>query len=353
VRLLFLTCLFVILILRFASTRPIYKQGQTIRVTATIYTEPNIYESSLGIEVAGLRVYLPRFPEVEYWDSIVIEGQVKDGQLINPKIISITKSNLVLARLRKRFINFVKISLVEPHASLVSGIVLGSKSSMPKEFWDKLIKSSTAHVVVASGMNVTMLAGFLLNSLILFIRRKRAVIISLIGIWLYSLLSGFDAPIVRASIMGTIAFSALALGKLSNAIYALLLSAALMLLVNPSWIMNLGFVLSFVATLSLILFQAKVDRKIHFVPAILREGLSTSLAAQIGVAPILYFAFGQFNIFSPIINALILWTVPYIMILGSISAIIGIIFEPLGRLIVYIVYPLTWWFVGVVNIFSI
>ena len=126
-----------------------------------------------------------------------------------------------------------------------------------------------------------------------------------------------------------------------------------MLLVNPSWIMNLGFVLSFVATLSLILFQAKVDRKIHFVPAILREGLSTSLAAQIGVAPILYFAFGQFNIFSPIINALILWTVPYIMILGSISAIIGIIFEPLGRLIVYIVYPLTWWFVGVVNIFSI
>ena len=71
-------------------------------------------------------------------------------------------------------------------------------------------------------------------------------------------------------------------------------------------------------------FREKNKKGLYGVPEILKEGLSTSLAAQIGVAPILFVTFGQFNILSPLINALVLWTVPYIMILGSVGGVVGL-----------------------------
>jgi hypothetical protein len=99
-------------------------------------------------------------------------------------------------------------------------------------------------------------------------------------------------------------------------------------------------------------FERKIRNKLARIPMILRESLSTSTAAQIGVAPILFVTFGQFNILSPFINALVLWTIPAIMILGALGGISGLIFEPIGRLFLYLSYPLLWWFVRIVEIFS-
>ena len=88
------------------------------------------------------------------------------------------------------------------------------------------------------------------------------------------------------------------------------------------------------------------------IPASFREGLSTSLAAQVGVAPIIFVTFGQFNVLSPIINALVLWTIPYIMVIGAIGGIIGLIVPVLGRLIMFALYPLIYWFVQIINLSS-
>jgi competence protein ComEC len=166
----------------------------------------------------------------------------------------------------------------------------------------------------------------------------------------YVVLSGFDAPIIRAGIMGSVAFLAQFKGRLVDSYRLLIYSAGIMLLFKPLWILDLGFILSFVATLSLMLFQKRIDNKLHFVPNFLREGLSTSLAAQIGVAPIIYATFGAFNIFSPFINALILWTVSYIMILGALGGIIGLILPLIGRLILLMAFPFLWWFVEIIKI---
>ena len=234
----------------------------------------------------------------------------------------------------------------------MAGVTLGSKSSLPTHFWESLKLSGTAHVVVASGMNVTLVASFLMGILVLFLPRQRAVPVALLGIWTYSLISGFDAPIVRAAIMGSLVFSAQALGKLSSAARALILSALAMLIIWPHWLTDLGFILSFVATASLMLFERKVAHLVRFVPGIFREGFSTSLAAQIGVAPILFVTFGQFNLLSPIINALVLWTIPPITIIGGIGGIIGLMMPFFGKLILLLSYPLTSWFIWIVELFS-
>lgn len=332
-------------------TRPIYKNGDFVKITSKVYNEPIVYDRQQYLTLQGLKTYLPKHPEINYGDTIIVEGVVNENKLISPRLLEIKENNNLLYNLRRNLISFYKSSLPEPYGSLVAGITLGSKN-MPESFWEKLKQTGTAHVVVASGTNVTMTASFLIGVLTLFLKRHLAIWITLIGIFGYVVISGFDAPIIRAGIMGSIAFLAQKEGRLVNSWRLLIYAAGAMLLIKPIWITDLGFILSFVATGSLMLFQTRINDKLKFVPVILREGLSTSLAAQIGVAPIIYATFGAFNILSPVINALILWTIPYIMGIGALAGIIGLIVPLIGRTMLFVIFPMLWWFVEMVQFFS-
>lgn len=344
--------LLLLLLVRYQTTRPIYRTGDKVRISTKVTTEPIKYSYSQYLKLKGLKVYVPLFPEIGYGDRVVVEGVVGDDELKSARLIEVIEAEGALYKFRRKIIASYQKVLTEPHSSLIAGVTLGSKASIPKDFWESLKISGTAHVVVASGMNVTLVAGFLMNLLILFLPRGRAVIAALVGIWLYALMSGFDAPIVRAAIMGSIAFSAQAVGRINFAWRALFLSVLVMLLARPDWITDLGFILSFVATASLMLFGARVRKFLMWLPGFLREGLSTSLAAQVGVAPIIYASFGQFNIFSPVINAAVLWTIAPMTMIGMVGGLASLLSIQLGRLILLMSYPLTSWFVWVVEVFS-
>jgi competence protein ComEC len=338
-------------VFRVSSIHYEYPQGEKIRIKGQVLTDPVAYDNSRYIKINGLRAYVDLYPEVLYGDYVVLEGEVDGDRLKDSSLVSVERGGGIYGVRESIIRNFQK-ALPEPHAALVSGIVLGSKANMPQDFWEKLKLTGTAHVVVASGMNVTFVTSFLLNSLVHFMNRRKAVIIALSGAWVYVVLSGFDAPLVRAAVMGSIAFGAQGLGRVSIALRALFYSAAAMILIKPDWIYDLGFILSFVATLSLIVFEPKVSRLLSKVPFVLKKDLSTTIAAQIGVAPILYISFGNFNLFSPIINSLILFTIPPIMVIGAVSAIAGLLVPFFGRLIVMLSLPFTYWFVGVVDLFA-
>lgn len=349
-----------------------FMEGDTIRISARLGSEAVRYETKQYLKLEGLKVYLPLYPEVNYGDYVVIEGVVRGDSLVDPKLVS-TKENKSLGyKTRQILIDNYKKALPKPHSSLIAGMVLGSRSDIQRDFWERLKSSGTAHVVVASGMNVSLVANFLIAFLTLFWRRGKALMFTILGIWLYAFLTGFDAPIIRAGVMGTIAFLAQYLGRVSEAIRALFISAFLMLIVSPGYLWDLGFLLSFFATLSLVLFEPRIRNLISRVRPLrawrrsepeaflwldpirktVVNDLSTSLAAQVGVGPILYYYFGQVNLLSPLINMLILWTVVPITIIGMVGGVAGLLFEPLGRAILYLVYPLTSWFILIVSLFS-
>jgi len=342
--------LLVALGIRIYASQPDYSVGDSLRISGRLMTEPIRFSDTQYFRFAGLKVYLPLYPSVSYGDHLVIEGKMGEKYLEDVVLVSHEETTSPIFVTRNKLIHFYQSSLPEPHAALVSGITLGAKSSMPESFWNNLKSTGTAHVVVASGMNVAMTASFVMSLLLIIISRKKAVIITIVSIWIYTLMSGFDAPIVRAAIMGSIAFSAQGLGRLSESLRLLFISAIIMLFANPRWGTDLGFILSFLATLSLILFESKIRNRIQFIPGVFREGLSTSLAAQIGVAPVIFYVFGQFNLFSPAINALILWTIAPIMVISSIAGAIGLLVPQLGALIILLSLPLTSWFVYIVNL---
>ena len=347
----------LLVVLRYFSSRPVYNVGDTLRVSGKVTTEPTSYDFSQRVSLLGLSFYLPNFPEVGYGDVIVVEGKVakdKSGKrliLDNPKLVSLKTSEGKLISFRRKVIAFYRRSLPEPHSSLVAGVALGSKSNIPEVFWNSLKKSGTAHVVVASGTNVTLVAGFAMGIILLFFRRRVAVVASIAVIWLYAVMAGFDAPIVRAAVMGSLLFVSQIFGRMATGLRILVISALTMLVVRPDWLGDLGFWMSFTATASLMLFGKTFDRLFRKVPSLLREGLSTSFAAQIGVAPILYYAFGYVSIWSPFVNMLVLWVIPYITVVGIAAGLVGVVFGPLGQVALYLIYPLTSWFVWIINLF--
>jgi len=283
--------IFIILILivfiRWESTKPIYKNGQRVRVTATLQNEPTISFGKQNFTIASLKVRLPMFPELHYGDQIVIEGDIKDGELVNANLKDYKETGNIFIKFRRALIDVYNKSLPAPHGALLAGITIGAKSDLPSDFINNLKNTGTTHVVVASGMNLTLLSGFVLALLLKVFRRRKAILLMFFVILIYCFISGFQAPIVRAAIMLCFVYLGQLTGRVYSAFRALLLSVLIMLVIVPTWITDVGFILSFATTASLILFGTKIDRLLRFVPGIFRESLSTSIAAQIGSSPII------------------------------------------------------------------
>lgn len=183
-----------------------------------------------------------------------------------------------------------------------------------------------------------------------------ALPIILAGIFFYALLAGFEAPIIRAALMGSLAFLAQVFGRQTWVVLSLILSAFLMLFISPPLIFDLGFQLSFLATAGLIFIKPVIE-KIGPVGFLARtpfvgESLTTTLSAQIATLPLILTVFGIYSPFSILTNVLALWTIPWIMAIGGIAGIAGLLFQPLGQILSWATYVFLYYFETIVTLFS-
>ncbi len=344
--------LLALLIFRIYQQSNIGYEGKTIRVSANVLGDPQVFYGKQNIDLSGLKTSLPLNYEIFYGDYVTLEGVYRQGILENPKIMKIERNNSFLIVIRQEVLELFRTSIAVPYSNLLAGMVLGVKDNLPQDFSQNLIKTGTSHVVVASGMNVSLTAGFLLALCLNFNKRRNAILLSLAGIWIYAAIAGPQAPIIRAVIMASAAFVAELTGRVKSTLRIFFLTATSMLIVNPSWISDVGFLLSFSTTLSLILFESKVNSKLYFVPKFIKEDLSTSIAAQILSMPIIFWKFGRVSVLSPLINAVVLWTVAPVTILGFVASLVGLITPLFGHIVIMFCYPMLWWFVSVVDLFG-
>lgn len=338
-------------------TRPHFVPGTKIKIKDYLQEEPKIVGQTQRFFLAGVPIQVQRYPEFHYGDQLEIVGSVGDKGLEYPKAQIIGSSTRQDWRgkiygLQKRFVSIYRRVLPEPQASLLSGIVLGAKSEMPSSFYNDLRKSGTLHIVVASGMNVTLIASTLVSFLLLFFNRRGAVVLALLGIWFYVFLAGAEAPVVRAGIMGSLVFLAQGLGRDADAWRGLGLAAALLLLWNPQNLFELGFQLSFLATGGILFFGTKISRLLKRLPNQIRNDVAQTLSAQIATLPLILWTFGQYSPFSPLANILVVTILPWILRLGALMAIVGLFFLPLAQLLGWLLWPLLTYFVKVVELFG-
>ncbi|MDD5416238.1 MAG: ComEC/Rec2 family competence protein [Candidatus Daviesbacteria bacterium] len=240
--------------------------------------------------------------------------------------------------------------LPSPQAELLSGVLLGQNKTLPIALKLNLRDTSTLHIVVASGQNLSMVAAFFL-SLSGLIKRKYAIAFSLLAVVVYTLLTGVAVPVLRAAIMFSLASLAQIFGRQREGWWVLILTAALMLLVNPEWITDLSFQLSFLATFGVVVVSPILVGYLDKIP-IIGQDLAVTLAAQLMVTPVIVQSFHQISFVSLAANALVLWTIPFMMTLGSVMLVLGTISGLLGQLIGIGVNVLLTYFIYVIKFFA-
>jgi competence protein ComEC len=302
---------------------PSYRYGDRLKLTAKLKTPPEFNDFNYREYLAAQGIYsLATYPQVKLLDR-------NQGNRLQAALIG----------LRHLLEQKIKYLFPEPEASLLAGVILGVKRSLPPDFYDALQRSGTLHVVVVSGQNVSyvVLALIGLSSLVLA-RGTLRILLALLGIVLYALLVGGGAAVWRATLMGMVTLLALFWGQTQTAKNALMISALILLLINPLSLWQVGFELSFAATAGLIFLQDIWGTRLQDISPFIHEGLLTTLSAQISVLPILIHNFRQLSLVAPLTNFLIFWLVPLITLLGGLTLILAFIFMPLAKISAALLY---------------
>lgn len=254
-------------------------------------------------------------------------------------------------KLREHCIEVARKYFPSPHSELLLGVTIGvDKLKDLPSFNNALKDSGTIHVVVVSGFNISLVFSLVLKVIGSRYKTRNLIIAQIVTLF-YSLLSGFEPPVIRSYVMGSIVSWGKYCGRSLEAMYVLIFSGLVMILLDPAYLFSLSFQLSFMATLGLIVYSSFFE-KILKSKFFLFEDLSSTLSAQVLVWPIISFAFGRFSILSPLVNMLILWTIPISTILGGLFLLVSFINVFLAKIVALPLYVFLDIFITVVEFFA-
>ncbi|AFZ24043.1 ComEC/Rec2-related protein [Cylindrospermum stagnale PCC 7417] len=239
-----------------------------------------------------------------------------------------------------------------PQGPLVSAMVLGSKAvDLPYDIRDLFIKAGLAHALAASGFQTSLILSVILQ---LTRRAKKGMQITLasLALIIFLGLTGFQPAVLRAVIMGFAALIGLALQRKVKQLGSLLLAATLLLLFNPLWIWDLGFQLSFLATLGLIVTVPPIIQRLSWLPPAIASLIAVPLAATIWTLPLQLSVFGVVPTYSLLLNILSTPLISIISIGGIISAIAALILPEAGSFLAGVLYYPTNWLIQLVEFVS-
>ncbi|TRT80203.1 MAG: DUF4131 domain-containing protein [Microcystis aeruginosa Ma_AC_P_19900807_S299] len=241
-------------------------------------------------------------------------------------------------QIRQRIVEAQIQGIGQEKGTLLSSITLGRQAvNLPAKITDLFIKTGLAHILAASGFHVAILLGFVLT-ITRNLSPKQQFIIALTVLIIYGTLTGLQPSVLRAILMGIGALIGLLYNRQVNSLGSLLLAATILLLWQPLWIWDLGFQLSFLATLGLIITVPLLKNKIDYFPNLIAEPIAISLAATLWTMPLLMFTFNSIALYNIPINIITTPLVTLISLGGVFTAFLGLIYPPLGSISASILY---------------
>ncbi|MGD0779248.1 MAG: ComEC/Rec2 family competence protein [Dehalococcoidales bacterium] len=341
-----------------------------------------------GVEGKVL-ITVPRYPEYKYGDLVDITGELQTPPMLGdfdykgylahqgiyatiyyPKIAVLETGHgfpplAWIYDLRANLAQKLAEVLPEPQASLAQGILLGLRGNIPADLNDDFTRSGTAHLLAISGQNIGIMAGILLAiGLWLFGRRRYLYVWLALGvIWFYTVITGMNPPVVRGAIMASIFLFAEALGRQRNSFTALIFTAAVMVGISPYILGDASFQLSFLAMAGLIfIYPILRDFGRRVITArwgdegflvstlnLVSDSLSASLASIIAVWPLIAYYFGIFSLVGPIATFLLMPVLPVIIILGTLTMLLGLASVAVAQVFGWLVWPFLSFMIAVVS----
>jgi competence protein ComEC len=219
-------------------------------------------------------------------------------------------------------INAVDKALPEPQAALLLGVVFGYRAALPRLLEREMIASGLIHIVVISGLKVSLLARIMHQAIGRLLPRA-APLIAVGAMAGYALLAGASAAALRAAAMGVLVVIAGRLRRDSHVFVSLALTGAVMLGLKPSLAHDVSFQLSFAGTAGIAAMTDGIASRLGWMPGLLRDPFAATIAAEAATWPLMLANFHQLSIVAPAANALVLPLLPAIMVLGGAGALLA------------------------------
>lgn len=327
---------------------PVVHVGDRVRVSGTL-SEPEAFETENGrvfrydkyLEVRGARLMIQ-------YGSIRIESPALWYSL-----------PALFARIKHAFLDGLARTVPEPYSALGGGIVIGGKSGLGEELQSHFLRSGLIHIVVLSGYNIMIVAQWaMMIAAFVGLTKRVSVVSGAIALVLLVCIAGITASAVRAALMALIALYGRMTGRTYAAGRALLAAIFLMLLWNPLYLVyDPGFGLSITATAGLIWLAPIIETRLAFIAKELwRTIISTTLAAQVAVLPLLLYNTGNLSFVALPANLLAAPAVPLTMGFSALAGFIGILFGNIAPIAATIAgFPalfLTWYLTTIARLSS-
>jgi competence protein ComEC len=331
--------------------------GERVTIEGVV-REPDIRDSAVLLTVdttvGTVLVRADRFTVVAYGDRIRATGIVKipdafetdSGRTFNypmylrahgvthtmsfAKVVVVAhnEGNVVIAKLlslKQWFVRGVRAALPEPESSLLAGLLIGEKRGLGEDLTESFRRAGVIHIIVLSGYNVALVINTVREVCGHFMSRNVALGSAGVVAILFMLMTGASETAIRATLMALVVLLAKAFYRPADGLRILLLVAAGMAVWNPYLVLfDLSYQLSILATLGLILFSEPLIPYFTWLRhKSLIEIVSTTIATQIAVLPLLVISVGQVSLVSLLTNVLILLPIPYAMLAGFFAALIA------------------------------
>jgi len=236
--------------------------------------------------------------------SPLLVEKIRDGPGFSP----LRQVSIIRQALQQKLETFFPpsspgINPLSPEGAVLEALLLGETGRMEEDLNLSLQKTGLYHLFAISGAQIAIIS-FLLFSLLRLcqISKRLSYLLLMMLLVLYAVLVEGNPSVLRATIMSL----AFLLGKLIwrdvHLINTISLSAFILLLVNPFSLFDLGFELTFVATLSIILFFPIILKYLPRLPLKLSEMTALSIAAQLGVLPFMAVSFNRVPFSALILN---------------------------------------------------
>ncbi len=243
-----------------------------------------------------------------------------------------------LYKIRQRIIRAQVSSLGVPEGPLVSAMVLGRRAvDLSYQLRDQFVQVGLAHVLAASGFHVSLILGVVLT-LTKNLPSGARFGFGIFTLIIYVGLTGGSPSVLRAAFMGLAALLAIVSQRQVKPLASLVLAATLLLLINPLWIWDLGFQLSFLATLGLLVTAPPLMKRLDWLPSGIASLVAIPIAASVWTLPLLLSVFYVVSPYTILVNIITAPLVAVITLGGFISAILALISPHVGSLSAGILY---------------
>ena len=311
--------------------------GQLVELTGILY-KPQPPANPGGFD---FQKYLAR--EGCFAGFRVRQVNVPEGQQV---------SKYGLWALRRHIFRIQVEKLGTPEGALLSAMTIGKEAvDLPYDVRDWFAQVGLAHAVAASGTQVSLILSVVL-ALTKRLSNRFQFAVGIAGITIFTCLAGLEPSVCRAALMGTGALLAILTNRNIKPLGSLLLVGAILLLFNPMWIRDIGFNLSFLATLGLVVTVPGILAWLDWLLPSIASIIAVPLAASIWTLPLQISIFNVVSPYSILVNIITAPLIAVISLGGFATAFIGFFVPSVGSALASTLYYPTHWLIQIAEYFS-